>query len=170
GNLNEVLANASTADSSHSWTDDEEGDANSTQDLSSTLSLKLNGMVENLSQAIAAAGRKDLAAIIKTMSLLSFPRETMVMTLGYDMSTLPINDLMAIQEPKAQQTLQDTVGRLWPNATLNLAANEPTPEETARGRYRIATGEEQRQLADNPFVKRVNQLFDAVVIEARIKT
>ena len=171
-NINDFLARASHGDAVGEWSDEDDstGAPGATQDLSSTLSMKLNGMVENLCQTLAAAGHDALAAIIRTMTLVSFPRETMVMTLGYDMNTLPVNDLLAIQHQNSQQALQNAARQLWPNATLKITANEPSPEENSPGRYRIATGEEQKRLADSPFVQRVNQLFDAVVIEARIKT
>ena len=164
-NVYDFLTRASHDDTTTEWSDDD----GATQDLASTVSMKLNSIVENLCQALAAAGHDNLAAIIKTMTLVSFPQETMLITLGYDMNTLPVNDLMTIQHQESQQALQNAVQRQWPNATLEIVAKEPTPEESTHGRYRIATSEEQKRLAESPFVQSVNQLFDAVVIEARIK-
>lgn len=170
-NIHDYLARANGDDVVGEWSDDDgSGGPGATQDLSSTLSMKLNGMVENLCQALAATGHDSLAAIVKTMTLVSFPRETMIMTLGYDMNSLPVNDLMAIQHQDSLQALQNATRQRWPNATLKFVANEPSAEENTPGRYRIATGEEKKRLAETPFVQRVNQLFDAVVIEARIKT
>ncbi|HOG50114.1 MAG TPA: hypothetical protein PKY10_05955, partial [Lentisphaeria bacterium] len=170
-NVHDFLTRASQNDDGGAeWSDDDgAGDPGATQDLSSTVSMKLNSIVENLSQAIAVAGHDSLAAIIRTMTLVSFPQETMIITLGYDMNALPVNDLMIIQRQDSQQTLQNVARQQWPNATLKIVAKEPLPEENTPGRYRIATSEEQKLLAENPFVQRVNQLFDAVVIEARIK-
>ncbi|MGI6355540.1 MAG: DNA polymerase III subunit gamma/tau [Lentisphaerae bacterium] len=168
-NVHDFMTHASQDDTIAEWDDDGAADDADAQDLSSTVSMKLNSIVENLSQALANAGHDSLAAIIKTMTLVSFPQETMIITLGYDMNNLPVNDLMTLQRQDSQQALQNAARQQWPNATLQIVAKEPSPEENTPGRYRIATSEEQKRLAESPFVQRVNQLFDAVVFEARIK-
>lgn len=132
-------------------------------------SLKSDDVVRRLTQTLMAAGETDLAAVVKKMNLLAFPQDTMLLTLGYDLDTMPVNDLLLIQDGQTRVKLKQALQKLWPQASMQLQANETPETEHARISYRAASPEEQAQLEANPFVQKVTQLFGAVVVETRIK-